>query len=320
MANPLDAFKKLPTWGKVAVIGGGVGVTWFAWKQHTAAQAASSSSTNPSATDPLTGLPYSEDNTTDPITGMTYLAEAQQYGSVSAAESAYASGTTGQYYNSGYGSTGTLGSYGYVGNSTTSETYTTNAQWAQAVEAGLTDIGYSSTDVAGAIGYYLSGVPLTSTQATIVYDAIAEFGQPPTGAPSITLTGSSTATTGNTSTSTGSTSTGSTSTGSTSSSGSSTSSGSTGSTSSGSTTTTQTSTVSGGHVVSVNNNDAVIAWSHSGPATSWKVTRSGPGGTVSNTVGIPQASYSGLSAGHTYDVYVQPLPSGQGGNITFKTT
>lgn len=207
--NPLSGFKKLPTWGKIAVGVGGIGVVYFAYKQHQASAQNASSSTNSSAIDPLTGMPYSQDNTVDPATGMTYLAEAQQYGSVSAAESAYSSGLTGSYYGGGYPSAGyTGGSFsGYLGNNTVSETYTTNAQWAQAVESGLTNIGYSSTDVAGAIGYYLAGVPLTATQATIVYDALAEYGEPPQGAPAIQVTsGSSTASSGSTGNNSGSSS------------------------------------------------------------------------------------------------------------------
>lgn len=82
----------------------------------------------------------------------------------------------------------------------------------------------------------------------------------------------------------------------------------------------KTSTVSGGRVVSVSNNEAVIAWQHSGPATTWRVTRTGPGGTHVNTVGVPQATYKGLAAGHDYSVLVQPLPTGQPGRIDFKTT
>lgn len=80
------------------------------------------------------------------------------------------------------------------------------------------------------------------------------------------------------------------------------------------------STVSNGHVVSLNNNDAVIAWDHAGPATSWRVTRIGPGGTQTNVVSVPQATYSGLQAGHNYEVTVQPLPTGQSGVIHFLTT
>jgi len=108
-------------------------------------------------------------------------------------------------------------------------------------------------------------------------------------------------------------------------SGSSTSSGSSSSGGGGTSTATAAPTVSGGHVVSVNNNRAVVAWTGSG-ASQWKVQIVGPGAINghTSTVGIPQASYSGLEAGHTYTVTVQPLvggkPDGTPGQIVFKTT
>jgi hypothetical protein len=101
-----------------------------------------------------------------------------------------------------------------------------------------------------------------------------------------------------------------------------------GSSSSGGGTSTATATaptVSGGHVVSVNNNRAVVAWTGTG-ASQWKVQIVGPGAINGHTatVGIPQASYSGLEAGHTYTVTVQPLvggrPAGTPGQIVLKTT
>jgi hypothetical protein len=92
-----------------------------------------------------------------------------------------------------------------------------------------------------------------------------------------------------------------------------------------STATAAAPTVSAGHVVSVKNNTAVVAWTGTG-ASQWKVQIVGPGAINgrTNTVGIPQASYSGLEAGHNYTVTVQPLvggkPAGTPGQITFKTT
>lgn len=40
MANPLDSFKKLPTWGKVAVAAGGAGAAFFIWRAHSSAASA----------------------------------------------------------------------------------------------------------------------------------------------------------------------------------------------------------------------------------------------------------------------------------------
>jgi len=180
--NPLS---KLPTWGKFAVVGGGGAVIVFAWYQHKQSAAASSTASSSSADqiDPATGLPYSEDNTTDPETDMTYAAEAEQYGSVSAAEAAL--GASANYgYDTG-SSAGIVGDYydqyPATDNTASGYTYSSNAEWAQAAEAGLTDIGYSSTDVASAIGRYLARLSLTADQANIVQVAIAEYGNPPSG-------------------------------------------------------------------------------------------------------------------------------------------
>lgn len=168
-------------WGIAAVAG--LGITYLAWKQHAANSSASTAATA-SGTDPLTGMPYSEDNQVDPATGMTYLDEAQEYGSVSAAEESVSSYGTSDYYGNGTPVLGYTGegydNYDYY-TGTGAETYASNAQWSQAVQAGLTDIGYSSTDVSGALGRYLAGLSLTTAQAGIVQAAIAEYGPPPVG-------------------------------------------------------------------------------------------------------------------------------------------
>jgi hypothetical protein len=51
----------------------------------------------------------------------------------------------------------------------------------QAATAGLTDIGYPETDVAQALGDYLTMTPVTSVQAGYIRTALAEFGSPPVG-------------------------------------------------------------------------------------------------------------------------------------------
>lgn len=174
--------KQVSTPVLVAVSVGGAFAIYYVYKQHKAASSASSAS-SPSAIDPVTGLPYSQDNTIDPLTGMSYLAEAQQYGSVQAAEQAVAASSAIDYSGAyGYGSSvaGTAGTL-VPASTTQATTYASNAAWAQAAEAGLTDIGYGSTDVAAALGRYLGGLSLTSDQATIVQAAIAEYGPPPVG-------------------------------------------------------------------------------------------------------------------------------------------
>ena len=172
----------------VAIAGGSGVAIWFAYKQHKASSASSASSaTDPSAIDPVTGLPYSQDNQIDPLTGMTYLAEAQEYGSVSAAEQATAGEASDDLSTADDSGLSDL-----TGTSTGTSLeavpggYATNAAWAQAVTAGLSDIGYSSTDVAAALGMYLGGLPLSTladgvSSASIVSAALAEYGPPPVG-------------------------------------------------------------------------------------------------------------------------------------------
>jgi hypothetical protein len=165
---------------KIAVAVGGAGVAWFAWRQHKA----SSASPSASAIDPLTGLPASQDNTPDPVTGEAYLAEAQQYGSVQAAEQALSGqGLAGGYYGTGgNGLVGTSTGASLVpANVVQGTSFGSNSAWAQAVEAGLTDLGYAPTDVSAALGRYLGNLSETAAQAGIVQAAIAEYGPPPTG-------------------------------------------------------------------------------------------------------------------------------------------
>jgi hypothetical protein len=215
--------KTISTPEAAAIAGGSALAIWFAYKQHKDSEASSASSaSNPSAIDPVTGLPYSQDDQIDPLTGEAYLAEAQEYGSVSAAEDAVA-GESSLDYSSEFGAAGAASGTGTGGTTTVSSGgYASNAAWAQAVTAGLTDIGYTSTDVSSALGFYLGGLPLTTladgvSSAAIVEAALAEYGPPPVGTfqlimpPATTSTGSGNTGTG-TSTGTG-TGTGTTSTG-----------------------------------------------------------------------------------------------------------
>lgn len=173
----------------VAIGGVGLAGVYLFWKHqaNAANAAASTSGASSTAVDPVTGLPYSQDNTVDPATGLTYLAEAQQYGSVQAAEQMITSGSA------FFGDTGTgvqdtgFPTFGNPGNTTptTSTTYVTNAQWASAVQAGLVGIGYSSQSIAQALGLYFASLPMSATDAQIMQTALAEFGPPPTGSYSI---------------------------------------------------------------------------------------------------------------------------------------
>ena len=87
---------------------------------------------------------------------------------------------------------------------------------------------------------------------------------------------------------------------------------------------TKAPTLSHGHVVRVNDNDAVVAWSAT-RAHQWRVTIHGPGrmNGRSTVVGIPMAWFAGLEAHHTYVVVIQPLvhghPAGKTGKIDLVT-
>jgi hypothetical protein len=84
--------------------------------------------------------------------------------------------------------------------------------------------------------------------------------------------------------------------------------------------------LSGGHVVSVNNNRAELTWTATPPAAEYKVVINGPNfDNRTNVITATTAFYSGLAAGHTYAVYVTPLDAngnvvGSTGHITFVTT
>lgn len=297
----------------VAIGGGGIGIYIYLRRK----QAAASGSSTATGTDPVTGLPYSEDSMIDPLTGQSYLAEAQQYGSVSAAEAALSSGA---YQGGGLGgastSYGPVGSYGTTLGVTSGSGYATNADWAQAVESGLTGIGYTATDTAAAVGRYLGGLSLTPDQANIVQVALAEFGPPPSGSYSIIAApATGTATSGDAGSTTAGTSGGSTGTGASGSG--STDAGSTGGSSSGG---GGTSSISYAYTISNAGGNVEIGWEPVGPATSWNVTRTGPGGTVTNHVsGSPRAYYENLARGHNFEIRIQPLPTGSVGGYDFKT-
>jgi hypothetical protein len=188
-----NPFKDLSKGQIYAAIGGTVligGVIEYTHHKKTGSwnpfsSASSSASASGSAIDPVTNLPVSEDDTIDPITNLPYLQEAQEYGSVAAAEASVSAFGASSDTGSGVGVSpaspggdgGSTPSPGSVGSST----YTSNAAWATAATAGLADIGYTETDVAAALGDYLESTPVTATQANYIRAALAEFGNPPIG-------------------------------------------------------------------------------------------------------------------------------------------
>lgn len=157
---------KYAAYGAVGVVAVG-GALW--WRSRSSSASSASAGTTAGGTDP---------NATDPATGLTYAEETAQYGSPAAAEQALSGGGAGGS-GLGYGYPAG-GGYGY-NPAPAASTYTSNAQWAQAAEAGLTGLGYNAVTVGAAIGRYLASLPLSSQQATIVQTAVAEYGPPPVG-------------------------------------------------------------------------------------------------------------------------------------------
>jgi hypothetical protein len=164
--------KKGYVFGGVAVLAGILAVAYYRHSQSTAASAASTT-----ATDPTANTNYQDPNAIDPNTGLTYGEEAAgiQSGDLSG-------------YGTPYGDTSGLIGYDSQGNPIYADTvgygpspsFTTNGNWAQAAESYLVSTtGADAGTVSAALGTYIAGQPLTSAQATIVRSAQAFFGTPP---------------------------------------------------------------------------------------------------------------------------------------------
>lgn len=290
--NPFKGMKK---WQIYTAVGGGVAIGGYMVVRHHS----STGSWNPwstasntggdnsgSATNPQTGMPYSQDNQVDPQTGQTYLAESNEYGSVTAAEAALSAFGQSTATGSGIGvnpaSPAPTGTVNPVQGTTQ---YTSNAAWAQAVTAGLTDVGFNGASLAEALGKYLTSSPMSADDAKLVNTAIAEYGNPPIGNLQVIIAPTQ---------------------------------------GSGSGTASTVPIVTNGHVVSATDAGATIAWDGSN-AVKYVVTLVGPGknnGKVA-TLTKPQAVYGGLDADHTYEVHVLPYNNsgtpGKVATIDFKT-
>lgn len=313
MDNP---FAHLSKNQKYMVIGGSIlvlgGFEFYhhsstgSWNPFSGSTSSSTSTTggtaSASAIDPVTGLPTSEDNSVDPETGLTYLAEAEEYGSVSAAEADVSQyGTTtasGTGYTSGVGTDlGTLTTTS-TGSLTTAD-YSNAQSWAQAATTGLAEIGYSETDVATALADVMNGIPVTATQASYWNTAVAEYpypGTPPNpilaptttpAAPATPVAPSVPATTTKTSSSTATSVVG--------------------------------KAVSGLKVSSTtaatkgSNGKAVITWDKLTGATSYEVYME-----VNGAHNVSSTSYTetGLAPG-SHEVMVTPEPAGKGTSVAF---
>jgi hypothetical protein len=146
----------------VVVLGGGVvGYEIYKYeKQKSAAASAATTSAAVAATGYGYGSPYG-------------------YGS-----SGYGYGYQGVTY--GYGASGGFpaGYYGYgvpapPGGTPPPVAATTNAQWDQAAITQLQNDGYDPATISGALGAYLNGQPVSSSQVNIVDAAIGIEGYPP---------------------------------------------------------------------------------------------------------------------------------------------
>lgn len=286
---------------KIAVIGGTLGIggymvydhhkktgSWNPWNPGTTATGTTSDGTATSI-DPITGMAYSQDNVTDPITGETYLAEATEYGSVATAEASVTAYGASTASGSGIGvNPASPPASGSVNTVVGSSIYTSNSAWAQAATAGLADVGYVSTDVATALGDYLTGTPVTAAQASLINTAIAEYGPAPVGTLQIVLAPVSTAST----TTTGSTGT------------------------SASTPTAKAGSISNLEAT-VSGTTAKVSWNSTPSAATYSYELNELDGTVvkKDTTSSKSASFSGLHKGWTYNFGIQALPGGPGDNI-----
>lgn len=134
------------------VVGGALagGVVWWAYKRNKAAAATPTDA----GIDPATGLPYAGTSPIPPTTGVTPSA----YGYIDPSTGAFIGGSGAQQIITAP---------------------STNAQWAQEVEAYLTQLGFNPLTVATAIGKYLTGQFLTPEQLSIVQSALGFKGKPP---------------------------------------------------------------------------------------------------------------------------------------------
>jgi Fibronectin type III domain len=178
------AGKKVNKWvligGAGVLVAGGI----YMFRRSSASTSAGSTTPSSSAIDPVTGLPYSEDQTIDPNTGLTYLAEAQEYGSVSAAEAALLGSNSSAYdYAGGGDSSGTD-----TGSTTTTSTTTPTTPATPTTPTTPTAPTTPTTPAPAKTTYQFpapSGLKVTSVGSTTVSiswnPVAAESGHSPTG-------------------------------------------------------------------------------------------------------------------------------------------
>lgn len=151
---------------------GGVGtiaIVYLAYK-HSASTAAASTAATDTTTDPsidpTTGIPYADE--TGDTYGGAYGTTPSEYG--------YVDPSTGQYITNGSGSTAVV------------TAPSTNAAWAQQAVAYFESLGYDATTVSSALGKYLTGQTLTSSENSLVSSVLGLQGAPPVTVPPPTVT------------------------------------------------------------------------------------------------------------------------------------
>ena len=115
---------------------------------------------------------------------------AWRWYSVGAADSGEAEYTTDYVGDTiatgGAGAAGGSGNVQYAGSTTdgtSADVIDTNAEWSQKAAELLSNAGYNPASVYAALGDYLAGAPLTTSEQTIVRAALAAVGNPPVGGP-----------------------------------------------------------------------------------------------------------------------------------------
>jgi hypothetical protein len=158
--------KSTRNWLIVGILGGGVVVVYYVMRARSSAATNATGTTTDPSIDPSTGIPYAEE---DSGALGAYGTSPSLYGYTDPSTGAFISGV-------GAGATGVV------------TAPSTNASWAQQVEAYLQNLGYNPTSVAAALGKYLTGQSLSADQAAIVAAAQGFYGNPPQGAPPILQT------------------------------------------------------------------------------------------------------------------------------------
>ncbi len=153
----------------IAGLAGLTALGWALWHQHESAKKAAASTASNAGGAGSTAPP-----------GTTGYGYAYGYGAYAYQPYGYGYGPEGL---GAYGGQGDYG-YGYYGagepvNEEVPAAASTNAQWSEAAMTALTSAGWTASDVLTALGLYITGSPVTATQAQIIQAAIAAEGYPP---------------------------------------------------------------------------------------------------------------------------------------------